>query len=576
MSPPPTAPPPARSRSAVLRELQALLDEAHRLRLAGDHLRGAEIARQALVLAEETGHRSSQALALASLSLNEMRLGETEAAASHGQRALALLRKRRDAAPRIQVLCTMVMACLDMGLAADALAYAAEAIELARAAGDPSLMSWALNRTALVHEAMGDPARGLPLLDEALALARGIDGREEMFSALNNLCSNLIGSSRQLAAEARRDALERALALGAEALVLARDSGNGHREAICESNLSTANVELGRYHEALHHIARQEAISAGRGYRSISVGALSDRAALERHRGNLEASIDFHRQALAAADETDDHARLLEMHRGLYECHKLRGEFEPAIRHLESLRLLEREQLTQQAGRQARLLLNRVELQHAQSAVERARLDAQVQRLRAAALESENARLAVRADELGRSALEDQLTGLANRRLVDTELPARLVQARAQGQPLCIAIADLDHFKRVNDRHGHAIGDEVLRSVARLFMANTRASDLVARMGGEEFLIVLVGTPLAAAHDICERIRLAVAGHAWGRIADKLKVTVSIGLTDGDSESAGDSAGTLDAGALLSQADALLYAAKHAGRNRVTAPPASR
>jgi diguanylate cyclase len=106
----------------------------------------------------------------------------------------------------------------------------------------------------------------------------------------------------------------------------------------------------------------------------------------------------------------------------------------------------------------------------------------------------------------------------------------------------------------------------VLRSVARLFMANTRASDLVARMGGEEFLIVLVGTPLAAAHDICERIRLAVAGHAWGRIADKLKVTISIGLT----ESVGDGAGTLDAGALLSQADALLYAAKHAGRNRVS------
>jgi len=129
------------------------------------------------------------------------------------------------------------------------------------------------------------------------------------------------------------------------------------------------------------------------------------------------------------------------------------------------------------------------------------------------------------------------------------------------GQPLCLALADLDHFKRVNDRHGHAIGDEVLRSVARLFTANTRATDLVARMGGEEFLIVLTGTPPAAALDICERIRLAVANHPWERIADRLKVSISIGLCDG--------AGLLDPAALLSRADALLYAAKHAGRNRV-------
>jgi len=552
---------PARSRSAHQREIAALLAQAHRQRLTGDHLGGAEAARAALALAEAGGDHGSQALALAALSLNLMRLGETESAASHGQRALLLLRKRRDAPERVQVLCTMVMAYLDMGLATDALAYAAEALELARADGDASLRSWALNRTALAHEALGDPERGVPLLEEALALARGIDGREEMFSALNNLCSNLVGASRGRPAEARHAMLEQALSLGAQALQLARDSGNPHREAVCESNLSIANVELGRYHEALRHIARQEEISAGKGYRSISVGALSDRAALERHRGDLEASIAFQRQALAAADETADHARLLEMHRGLYECHKLRGELEPAIRHLESLRLLEREQLLQQAGRQARLLLNRVELEHAQSAVERARLDAQVQRLRAAALESENERLAVRAEELGRSASEDQLTGLANRRLVDGELPLRLAQAQVHGQPLCLALADLDHFKRVNDRHGHAIGDEVLRSVARLFTANTRATDLVARMGGEEFLIVLTGTPPAAALDICERIRLAVANHPWERIADRLKVSISIGLCDG--------AGLLDPAALLSRADALLYAAKHAGRNRV-------
>src|SRR5205085_12068255 len=148
------------------------------------------------------------------------------------------------------------------------------------------------------------------------------------------------------------------------------------------------------------------------------------------HRGNLEASIAYHREALAQAHEIEDHALLLDMHRSLYECHKLRREFEPALEHHEAMRRLEREQLTQLADRQARLLLNRVELAHAQSAVERARLDAEVQRLRAATLEHENAELVVQADELGKSALEDQLTGLANRRRIDRELPAQLAWAR--------------------------------------------------------------------------------------------------------------------------------------------------
>ena len=556
-------PPSVRERSAATREARALLEAADRHQREGDHRQGMEAARGALALAEGAGRRPIQAAALASLALHEMRLGETEAAVAHGERALPLLRRRRDAAARARLLCTMVMACVDMGLGTQALEYATQAMDAARVAADRSLLSWALNRTGVVHEALGDPARGAPLLEEALAIAREIGGHEEMFSALNNLCSNQIGLARTQADEAKQHTLENALGLGAQALALARESGNPHREAIVESNLATANVELSRYDEALRHIAREQEISDGKGYRSISVSALSNRAALERHRGNLEASIAFHHQALATAHETEDHAMLLSMHRGLYECHKQRREFEQALEHHEVLLRLEREQLTQLADRQARLLLNRVELEHAQTAAERAKLDAEAQRLRATALESENAKLAVQADEAGKSALEDQLTGLANRRRVDRELPAQLAWARERNEPMCIALADLDHFKMVNDRHGHAVGDDVLRGVARLFMENTRGADLVARIGGEEFLVVLAATPIETAQEICERLRLAVAEHDWSHLAERLHVTVSIGLCE--------TAVSADVRDLLARADALLYAAKRGGRNRVVA-----
>jgi diguanylate cyclase (GGDEF)-like protein len=101
----------------------------------------------------------------------------------------------------------------------------------------------------------------------------------------------------------------------------------------------------------------------------------------------------------------------------------------------------------------------------------------------------------------------------------------------------------------------------VLRAVAQLLVASTRGSDLVARMGGEEFIVVLAGTSLPVAGEVCERLRHAIAAHDWNRLADGLKVTISLGLCE--------SGQAVTVRELLAQADALLYAAKRGGRNLV-------
>ncbi len=186
------------------------------------------------------------------------------------------------------------------------------------------------------------------------------------------------------------------------------------------------------------------------------------------------------------------------------------------------------------ADRQARLLINRIEIENMQAAADRAQSVADAQRLRAAALESENQRLADRAIELGRHAMEDQLTGLANRRRVEHELPLHPGAARKRTSPLSLAAIDLDHFKQVNDRFGHAVGDDVLRAIVQMLLNNTRAPTLVARMGGEEFIVVLVGTGLPVAAEIFKRLRKAVAAHDWDGVARGLKVTVSLGLCDAE------------------------------------------
>ena len=171
------------------------------------------------------------------------------------------------------------------------------------------------------------------------------------------------------------------------------------------------------------------------------------------------------------------------------------------------------------------------------------------------------AALGERSRTLERESQEDPLTGIANRRCFTQRLAAEIEVARAVGQPLTLAVGDLDHFKIVNDRLGHAVGDEVLRQSATLMRQLCRASDLVARIGGEEFALILPGMPRPAAIAFCETMRLAVETHEWHRVHPHLRVTLSIGLSQWD--------GRADVAELLQSADAQLYRAKREGRNRV-------
>jgi diguanylate cyclase (GGDEF)-like protein len=162
---------------------------------------------------------------------------------------------------------------------------------------------------------------------------------------------------------------------------------------------------------------------------------------------------------------------------------------------------------------------------------------------------------------LERAASEDPLTGVANRRHFSQRLTAEIEVAQAMSQPLTLAIADLDRFKLVNDALGHGVGDEVLRRAATLMQGLCRANDLVARIGGEEFALVLPGLVHEDAAAFCERLRRAIEGHDWRRVHPALRVTISIGVWQWN--------GIADAEALLVAADSQLYRAKRAGRNRV-------
>jgi len=188
---------------------------------------------------------------------------------------------------------------------------------------------------------------------------------------------------------------------------------------------------------------------------------------------------------------------------------------------------------------------------------------AQAQRLRADLLASANSSLIEEKAQLQRFSMEDALTGLANRRKFD-ETWAQALQADALPAGRALALLDLDHFKRINDRYSHLVGDEVLRRVGALLLRTCRRQDLAARYGGEELVLLLEGVDRAQGLAACERVCVAIAAEPWRELHPQLQVTVSIGVVHEDE------APTPHARhALLATADARLYAAKQAGRNRV-------
>lgn len=192
----------------------------------------------------------------------------------------------------------------------------------------------------------------------------------------------------------------------------------------------------------------------------------------------------------------------------------------------------------------------------------RARVRTQIRRKRYADALRENVQASI---EL---AVVDPLTGVHNRRYFETHLSALVSEAADRGRPLALMILDIDHFKGVNDTHGHGAGDVVLKSFAERIRKVIRTSDLVCRLGGEEFVVVMPDTPMEIATKVAERVRGEIERNRFPITDDgrAIEVTVSIGLAERGREAEPDS--------LFRRADRALYRSKTGGRNRVSADAA--
>lgn len=224
------------------------------------------------------------------------------------------------------------------------------------------------------------------------------------------------------------------------------------------------------------------------------------------------------------------------------QIHADRGEHRPALEELRRLRL--REQLIRGES-----LANREQV--VQWQLDMRRTEASLQ-----AVQSTSKRFE-------RLSQQDALTGIANRRCFEERLGTMLAARLESRAPLCVALIDVDSFKAVNDGFSHQTGDDVLRTIADILVAEVRQHDLVARLAGDEFVLALAHADAARGAEACERVRVAVERFPWTALAPGLAVTVSVGCTEAADDDSVES--------LLHRSDAAMYAAKRAREGRLGA-----
>lgn len=562
----PTAPPPAAlqagrssaddaGQSTEHRALRALLDHAVMLTARCEN---ADARRACDEVRERARARGWSDLAIRADAVSvalDLRAGDPEGA----MRRAMTTRAAAEATDDAELLChaRLAVARVDYTIGENDQALAELELAWPTVAGcaDPVLRFHFENTFGIVCGLLGQIDRSIEWHHRARETARssGLDSLEAM--AFANAAGRLIDIGERAWSEGRHDEARQAWRDAVTAcdagMPSARRAGARSAQLVNLANRTAALAYLGEHDAAMAGFPQVDALAAQLGDPLPAFNMWQPRAAMLHGLGDLDGARAAARQGVAAGEQLQVRTSLAALYELLSALEEEAGDLAAALAAYRRFHRLSGEMHAEQARLRSQLLSVRLQ-------TERALADAEAQRRRAQQLQQEN-------EALGQLALQDGLTGLANRRRLDAELAHDQAQARVGGRRVCLALLDVDHFKQVNDRFSHLVGDRVLARVGELLRQHSRERDLSARYGGEEFALLIRDADIERARRTCERLRLAIADEDWSRIAPGLAVTASLGVAD-----LGDFA---DAPSACAAVDTLLYAAKHAGRNRVVASP---
>jgi diguanylate cyclase len=541
---------PTDADADALQRLQGLLSQADPSRAANVN-EAATAAAEAQSLAHALSRPADAGLAGAWLARHCLHQGRLREALDEATEASRLLTDEAPNPARIEAMRVAVLAASELGQFDRALEAAQVLMELTTDQAEAGPALGAAVALAVCFERMGDSWQAARLLSQALE-EHGAHAPELALLSANNalcaVCTHVIQFLRDSAPdEEGAQMMARGREAGEQALRLLSASANPAHEVAVRSNLAETLIAQGDLEQATSLLQKAQACAREHGLGFFAWHAdvnLADIRLRQGHPGEAQAMVA--RVLAEMGDDTPPATRAI-LHELSYRVCKAQGSHDEALQHLEHVRRIERGQLIRQLRVQSQLFVTRTEAQRAERRAEQARQEAQQQRERAAvfAADAEN----------------DPLTGLGNRRHLERRA-AEFVPPLESGQrALALAQIDVDHFKQVNDRYGHAAGDAVLVRLAQILRESFRAADIVARTGGEEFLVVLPDAPAERAVEACERLRARVQAQPCV-LPDgtSMEVTVSIGVA---------AAPPYELAHLMQQADEALYAAKRGGRNRV-------
>lgn len=551
-------PPFAATPDGVAIEISQALAEARGCAVMADALTLAERAYQA---AKQRAPRD-RAVAGHVTCFYLYRTGAAERAIALGQALLPLLKSEGLEAAYAEIVRWVGVCAVDIDRFDLGIKFATEGWQIAQHLDDPVRRVFAVAQLGAAFGRSGDPWQGERLLRDAVPAARVVSDPYALVMLLNNLIVVLTGKFywmrgshvANLAHEADEGgrALAEGVLLAREVITLSVALDDAFFNTFAIGNLGELLVHSGDIDEARELLATALRVAQTNGFKALISRILCSQAELAVVQGDRTAALAL----LTNADtEPPTVAMRLRLHYALYRAYQRGGDSVNALAQLEVFRRIECRRAIEQLRARSQLMVTRIETE-----------DAQRELLRQA-YETAHA-LSTRATELEQLMLEDELTRLGNRRALDLRLPPMLINAQLALEPVSVLVIDLDHFKRINDVFGHTVGDRVLVQVARLLREHLRDDDLVARTGGEEFVVVLPNTDRDQAFALCDRIRRRVHDCHWRAFAPDAAVELQVTLSAGVACTP-----AYDGGTLFERADLAMYKAKRAGRNRVAMAP---
>jgi diguanylate cyclase (GGDEF)-like protein len=515
--------------------------------------RSRELAQQAL---ESDPDPRTRGMALRALAYCDYIDSAYEAALEGFTSALDMARGERDQSLERDCLNFLGAVHQRLGNVDAAIEYTRQAFQINLALQDEPAVIYSLNNFGMLHREIGEDKEAVRLFEDALERARHINDATRQVTVIANLGEIL----------PRLNRAEEAVALLREGLHIAESHNLEMLEAPLMTNLADALAHLERFEEALEVYAQALEVIRDDGPPEGEIHCQLGMARINLHRQRPEAALQDAERVLEMSERLGLYEASSQAHSLLSEIHKSLNDYPSALHHLERHHELERRRREELAERRLRAVNAQFEVRRAEAEIERLRnveLARALERLEQLDREKTELlrELQRKSRELEALAFKDSLTGLPNRRHLESVLRKEFVKAQTKTLPLPVAVLDVDDFKRINDEFSHEIGDAVLVQIAEILTSGLRAFDLAARYGGEEFVLMLPRTSSDQARAVCERLRLAVESHDWHGIHPALNVTISVGLSSDSSANSADR--------LLNAADTKLYEAKRQGKNRV-------